>query len=77
MVGADVHHPCEALLAFSFSEAARKGTPLRFLHSWTLPASYGYAAIVDPGIGEELGSHFLGGWTTCWNRGGSATRAWT
>ncbi|WP_405860064.1 universal stress protein [Streptomyces sp. NBC_00090] len=61
VVGADVHHPCEALLAFSFSEAARKGTPLRFLHSWTLPASYGYAAIVDPGIGEELGSHFLGG----------------
>ncbi|MGW6963230.1 universal stress protein [Streptomyces zaomyceticus] len=60
VVGVDIHHPCEALLAFSFSEAARKGTPLRFLHSWTLPASYGYAAIMDPGIGEELGSHLLG-----------------
>ncbi|ALO12497.1 UspA domain-containing protein [Streptomyces venezuelae] len=61
VVGVDIYHPCEALLAFSFSEAARKGTPLRFLHSWTLPASYGYAAIMDPGIGEELGSHLLGG----------------
>ncbi|MEF9886999.1 universal stress protein [Streptomyces sp. P9-A4] len=61
VVGVDIHHPCDALLAFSFSEAARKGTPLRFLHSWTLPASYGYAAMVDPGIGEELGGHFLGG----------------
>ncbi|MEU8524075.1 MULTISPECIES: universal stress protein [Streptomyces] len=61
VVGVDIYHPCEALLAFSFNEAARRGTPLRFLHSWTLPASYGYAAVVDPGIGEELGGHLLGG----------------
>ena len=61
VVGVDIYHPCEALLAFSFNEAARRGTPLRFLHSWTLPASYGYAAIMDPGIGEELGDHLLGG----------------
>ncbi|MCX5230397.1 universal stress protein [Streptomyces sp. NBC_00233] len=61
VVGVDIHHPCEALLAFSFAEAARKGTPLRFLHSWTLPASYGYAAVMDPGIGKELGRHLLGG----------------
>ncbi|CAM5262713.1 universal stress protein [Streptomyces narbonensis] len=61
VVGVDIHHPCEALLAFSFSEAARRGMPLRFLHSWTLPASYGYAAIMDPAVGEELGSHLLEG----------------
>ncbi|MEU6982073.1 universal stress protein [Streptomyces sp. NPDC046324] len=61
VVGVDIYHPCEALLSFSFDEAARRGTPLRFLHSWTLPASYGYAAIVDPGIGEELGGHLFGG----------------
>ncbi|MFF0428652.1 universal stress protein [Streptomyces sp. NPDC004520] len=61
VVGVDTHHPCEALLAFSFNEAARRNTPLRFLHSWTLPASYGYAAIMDSGIGEELGDHLLGG----------------
>ncbi|MGW5781671.1 universal stress protein [Streptomyces sp. NPDC003863] len=61
VVGVDIYHPCEALLAFSFNEAARRNLPLRFLHSWTLPTSYGYAAIVDPGIGEELGSRLIGG----------------
>lgn len=61
VVGVDIYHPCEALLAFSFNEAARRGMPLRFLHSWTLPASYGYAAVMDPEIGEELGGHLLGG----------------
>ncbi|WP_311775901.1 universal stress protein [Streptomyces lateritius] len=60
-VGVDIYHPCEALLAFSFSEAARRNTPLRFLHSWTLPASYGYAAVMDPGLNEELGSGLAGG----------------
>ncbi|MFF4084697.1 universal stress protein [Streptomyces sp. NPDC001777] len=60
VVGVDIHHPCESLLAFSFAEAARRRVPLRFLHSWTLPASYGRAAVVDPGIGEELGARLLG-----------------
>lgn len=60
VAGVDVSHPCQALLAFSFAEAARWGTPLRFLHSWPLPVSYGYAAVMDPGIGEELGSHLVG-----------------
>ncbi|MFF9915509.1 universal stress protein [Streptomyces sp. NPDC013457] len=60
-MGVDIYHPCEVLLAFSFAEAARRGAPLRFLHSWTLPASYGYAVVIDPGIGEELGGRFLGG----------------
>ncbi|MEU2231655.1 universal stress protein [Streptomyces vietnamensis] len=60
VVGVDICHPCEALLAFSFNEAARRGMPLRFVHSWTHPASYGYAAVMDPGIGEELGGHLLG-----------------
>ncbi|MFI8913849.1 universal stress protein [Streptomyces sp. NPDC053513] len=49
VVGVDVHQPCDALLAFSFNEAARRETPLGFLHSWTLPASYGYAAVIAPG----------------------------
>ncbi|GGS89166.1 stress-inducible protein [Streptomyces tanashiensis] len=61
VVGVDIYHPCEALLAFSFNEAARRRFPLRFLHCWTLPASYGYATLVDPGIDEELGGQLLGG----------------
>ncbi|MFC8277979.1 universal stress protein, partial [Streptomyces sp. NPDC057271] len=60
VVGVDISRPCEALLGFSFNEAARRGVPLRFVHSWTLPASYGYAAVMDPGIGEELGDHLFG-----------------
>jgi nucleotide-binding universal stress UspA family protein len=60
VVGVDICHPCESLLAFSFAEAARRRVPLRFLHSWTLPASYGHASVVDPGIGEELGAGLLG-----------------
>ncbi|MFD8827307.1 universal stress protein [Streptomyces sp. NPDC059605] len=59
LVGVDIHHPCESLLAFSFAEAARRRVPLRFLHSWTLPASYGHASVVAPGIGEELGAGLL------------------
>ncbi|NML51098.1 universal stress protein [Streptomyces sp. R302] len=56
VVGVDLHHPCEPLLAFAFEEAAGRRVPLRFLSTWTLPPSYGYAAAVDPGIGEELGA---------------------
>lgn len=60
VVGVDIYHPCEPLLAFAFAEAARTNLPLRFLHSWTLPSSYGYAAVVDPGIGDELGDSVSG-----------------
>ncbi|WP_137991127.1 universal stress protein [Streptomyces vilmorinianum] len=60
VAGVDIYHPCEPLLAFAFAEAARTGLALRFVHSWTLPATYGYAAVVDPGIGEELGYHLTG-----------------
>lgn len=59
VAGVDVYRPCESLLAFSFEEAARLGVPVRFLHSWTLPASYGYAAIMDPAAGEELGERMM------------------
>ncbi|MEU8619610.1 universal stress protein [Streptomyces sp. NPDC048623] len=61
VVGVDIYHPCEPLLGFAFAEAARRNAPLRFLHTWTLPASYGYASIVDPGVGEQLGERLEGG----------------
>ncbi|WP_328697623.1 universal stress protein [Streptomyces sp. NBC_00342] len=35
-------------------EAARRGEELRVVHSWSQPAAYAYAAIMDPGIGVEL-----------------------
>lgn len=55
VVGVDIYHPCEPLLSFAFEEAARSNLPLHFVHSWTLPAAYGSAAVLDPEIGEELG----------------------
>ncbi|MFF1511252.1 universal stress protein [Streptomyces sp. NPDC058326] len=60
VVGVDIYHPCETLLGFAFAEAARTGLPLRFLHSWTLPASYGYATLADARVGEELGDRLVG-----------------
>lgn len=57
VLGLDIHHPCDPLVAFAFGEAARRGETLHVLHSWALPASYGYAAITDPDIGVELGRH--------------------
>ncbi|WMX48437.1 universal stress protein [Streptomyces roseicoloratus] len=61
VVGVDIYHACEPLLGFAFTEAARTGLPLSFLHCWPLPATYGYAALVDPGLGEELGERLEGG----------------
>ncbi|MFI9626037.1 universal stress protein [Streptomyces sp. NPDC052042] len=48
VVGVDTGHPCEALLAFAFEEAARRHCPLVALHSWTLPPLAGYGAAYSP-----------------------------
>ncbi|WP_329045514.1 universal stress protein [Streptomyces sp. NBC_01422] len=62
VAGVDIHHPCEPLLAFSFTEAARRRLPLHFLHVWKPPTSYGgYVAFADHGGRETLESHALGG----------------
>ncbi|MFG3660588.1 universal stress protein [Streptomyces sp. NPDC047706] len=37
VVGVDIHHSCDALLAFAFDEAARRGRTLRALYCWSLP----------------------------------------
>lgn len=39
--GLSLHEPCEALLAFAFESAARRGAPLRIVHGRHLP-SYAY-----------------------------------
>ncbi|MEU5825605.1 MULTISPECIES: universal stress protein [Streptomyces] len=57
VVGIDIDRASDALLAFAFAEAARRRLPLRFLHSWTLPASYGYAALMDPALGVDQSEH--------------------
>ncbi|UQA97049.1 universal stress protein [Streptomyces halobius] len=37
VVGVDIHHPCDALLAFAFDEAARRDCALRAVYGWSLP----------------------------------------
>ncbi|MFF0504175.1 universal stress protein [Streptomyces fimicarius] len=55
VLGLDIAHPSDPLLDFAFGTAARRNLPLRVVHSWSPPASYGYAAILDPEIGTGLG----------------------
>ncbi|MFE6773795.1 universal stress protein [Streptomyces fimicarius] len=55
VLGLDISRPCDPLLEFAFGTAARRNLPLRVVHSWSPPASYGYAAILDPEIGTGLG----------------------
>ncbi|MFM9373199.1 universal stress protein [Streptomyces sp. Da 82-17] len=61
LVGVDLAHSCDALLAFAFAEASRSGQPLRFLNCWTPPPSYGQAAWINPGLVEDMGEHRIKG----------------
>ncbi|MEU5371549.1 universal stress protein [Streptomyces sp. NPDC005951] len=57
VLGIDVSHPCDPLLAFAFEQAARTSSGLQVVHSWSLPATYTYAAILDPSVGSGVGQH--------------------
>ncbi|WP_406090543.1 universal stress protein [Streptomyces sp. NBC_01013] len=54
VVGVDISRPCDALLAFAFDEAARRGCALHVLHSWSLPPLFGYGAAYDPRVHAQL-----------------------
>lgn len=57
VLGLDVSHPCDPLLSFAFEQAARRGAALQAVYSWSLSATYTYAAILDPDVGSGLGQH--------------------
>ncbi|MDW4918325.1 universal stress protein [Streptomyces californicus] len=57
VLGIDVSDPCDPLLAFAFEQAARASSGLQVVHSWSLPATYTYAAILDPSVGSGVGQH--------------------
>ncbi|MFE0631306.1 universal stress protein [Streptomyces sp. NPDC058864] len=42
VLGVDLARPHDDLLAFAFEAAMLRGTGLRAVHGWNLPASYGY-----------------------------------
>ncbi|NUV68752.1 MULTISPECIES: universal stress protein [unclassified Streptomyces] len=63
VLGVDLDHPCDALLSFAFGQADRGDAALQVVHSWALPPAYGYAAILDPGVGSGLGQRAAEGLT--------------
>ncbi|MFE9803983.1 universal stress protein [Streptomyces goshikiensis] len=54
VVGIDIHHPCDRLLAFAFAEAAHRVCPLIVVHGWSPPPILSYAPILDPGVQSEM-----------------------
>ncbi|MGC0314488.1 universal stress protein [Kitasatospora acidiphila] len=42
VVGLDLAHPCQEVLAFAFETAALRGTPLTVVHAWGPPAGTEY-----------------------------------
>ncbi|MFH8798812.1 universal stress protein [Streptomyces sp. NPDC017936] len=55
VLGLDTGHPHDAVIAFAFEEAARRGTALKAVHGWNLPPYYAYALPADLGLNAELG----------------------
>ncbi|MFB6438028.1 universal stress protein [Streptomyces sp. NPDC056411] len=54
VVGISLHEPCEALLAFAFDSAARRGVPLRAVHGRHLPSyAYNRGGGVEPYAAED------------------------
>ncbi|MFF8843388.1 universal stress protein [Streptomyces sp. NPDC015127] len=66
VVGVDVHHPCDALLAFAFDEAARRDCTLRAVYGWSLPPVVRDASALaaaeremSPDVARRLGDMML------------------
>ncbi|SDM02741.1 universal stress protein [Streptomyces wuyuanensis] len=54
VVGVDIHENADAVLAFAFDEAARRGCGVRAVHGWSLPFAFSYAPRLDPGVRQEV-----------------------
>ncbi|MFI8849076.1 universal stress protein [Streptomyces sp. NPDC053499] len=54
VLGLDADSPNDAVLAFAFEEAARRGAALRAVHGWNLPPYYVYGLSAALGLPEEL-----------------------
>ncbi|MGW7045588.1 universal stress protein [Streptomyces avermitilis] len=47
VLGLDIESPDDELIGFAFAAAARRGTSLRVVHGWNLPAYYAYGPSAD------------------------------
>ncbi|MGW1550353.1 universal stress protein [Streptomyces sp. NPDC002346] len=55
VLGLDTGHSDDAVTAFAFEEATRRGTALRVVHGWNLPPYFAYGLPADPELNAELG----------------------
>ncbi len=61
VLGIDLTHPSEDLIAFAFEEATVRHVPLRVAHVWNEQWLYGYAGPpVDPRLARELRAETAG-----------------
>ncbi|MFD4585376.1 universal stress protein [Streptomyces sp. NPDC058434] len=60
VVGVDIHENADAVLAFAFDEAARRGCGVRAVHGWSLPFAFSYAPRLDPGVRQEVADGVAG-----------------
>ncbi|MEI5007476.1 universal stress protein [Streptomyces sp. PmtA] len=60
VVGVDIHENADAVLAFAFGEAARRGCGVRAVHGWSLPFAFSYAPGLDPGVRQEVADGISG-----------------
>ncbi|MBO8192193.1 universal stress protein [Streptomyces oryzae] len=54
VLGLDADSPNDAVLAFAFEEAARRGAAVRAVHAWDLPPYYAYGVAPVLGLHEEF-----------------------
>ncbi|MFF3886011.1 universal stress protein [Streptomyces sp. NPDC001914] len=54
VLGLDVEHPDETLIAFAFDAATRRATSLRVVHGWNPPPFYAYGTPANPALHEAL-----------------------
>ncbi|MFF9624642.1 universal stress protein [Streptomyces griseosporeus] len=54
LLGLDTDGPADAVTAFAFEEAARRGTTLHVLYAWNLPPYYVYGLSADVGLYDEI-----------------------
>jgi nucleotide-binding universal stress UspA family protein len=55
VLGLDTDHPDDTVIAHAFEAAARRVTPLRVVHAWTLPPYFAYGLPADPELNAALG----------------------
>jgi nucleotide-binding universal stress UspA family protein len=54
VLGLNLRHPCDELLAFAFDAAAHRGAPLQVVYAWHPPSACGYASgDLEPGDEAE------------------------